>query len=43
MNLDLNNSLAISIKELTKTYGEVYALDNVSIDINTSRVRKYKR
>jgi len=33
MNLDLNNSLAISIKELTKTYSEVYALDNVSIDI----------
>ena len=33
MNSDLNTSLAISIKELTKTYGEVYALDNVSIDI----------
>ncbi len=33
MSLSLNSSLEISIKDLTKKYGRVFALDSVSIDI----------
>ncbi len=34
MNNSKTSALAISIKNLTKSYGKVYALDDVSIDIN---------
>ena len=33
MKLSEHSSLAISIKDLTKSYGKVFALDTVSIDI----------
>lgn len=33
MNSPEHSSLAISIKDLTKSYGKVFALDTVSIDI----------